>query len=343
MYKPNELKECADGIYKRYPKLSTHINSLKEWGVDYSSDLDYLTRYAQGLDFSYSHMSESECLKSGISYNPRKYTNYSMKQNLQRYSIKKMVDSCLLCYEGDESWFSSYKGAVVYRYWSVRLDLIFHEFAYQQFLTGERSQKLVGFLRYYGVTLGMCIALGWLDFARDLRGRINFAIKHDLLNDGGDSSGRRRTQHFVLRLLNAYDGLSDVQEQSNIKSAYDVDVFNELVKKWDTKDLEELKVLLIKLCDRHTHQCRQDSWNNNRFYDFENLSLEYYNPFEVLSILRLRSFRGLENPVLDHPLMKTSLAQLQPLSEPVVDDFLTALLRRAKDEETVIISSVFKI
>ncbi|WP_331352506.1 hypothetical protein [Cellvibrio sp. UBA7671] len=342
MYKPNELKETIDGVYKRYPKLSTHTKSLANWGVSYSKDLDFLTRYARGEEFFYSHMSEGECRKSGITYKPDKYTSLSMMHSLHRYSIQKMVDSCLLCFTCDVSWLDSYKETVVHKYWSDRLELEFYEFAYQQFLTGERPQKLSGYLRHYGVTLGLCLSLGWLDYARDFRDRINSAFAKNIIADGGDSCGRRRTQHFLVRLLNAYDGVRDVQEQLNIKCAYDVDIFNELVKKWNTNNLDELKSLLLKICDRHTHQCRHDSWNSNRFYDFENFPLEYYNPFEVLSVFRLRSLHGLDNPSLQHPLMQTHLAQLHPLSDPFIDDFLGALLKRARNEESIVASSAFK-
>ncbi|HSX49817.1 MAG TPA: hypothetical protein VLF09_02590 [Cellvibrio sp.] len=343
MYKPNELKETVNGVYKRFPKLSTHTKSLRNWGMDYSKDFDFLTKYAQGMDFFYSHMSEENCRESGITYQPNKYTSVSMIGSLNRYSIKKMVDSCLLCFDGDASWLASYRETVVHNYWSHRLEMEFHDFAHQQFVAGERHQKLSGNLRDYGVTLGLCLSLGWLEYARDLRDRINSAFVKDILGDGGDSWGRRRTQHFLVRLLNAYDGVSDVQERLNIKAAYDVDVFNELVEKWNTSNVDELKGLLIKACDRHTHQCRHDSWNNHRFYDFSNLTLESYNPFEVLSIFRLRSLHNLENPTLDHPLMHTHLAQLQPPSDPIADDFLCALLSRARDEESIVIASAFKI
>jgi hypothetical protein len=343
MYKPNELKEPTSGVYKRFPKLSTHKKSLKENPVDFNNTSELLTRYARGEDFLFSYMSAEECKKSRIEYAPSRYNSVNMLLDLERYAIKKMLEALILCYDEADNWITAYKEAVSYNYWSARLGLEFEEFAYGQFLTGERQQAVSGDLRSRGVTLGLCMSLGWTDYARDLRCRLNSAINRGTLFDGGDNFGRRRTQHFLIRLLNAYDKIEDTQGQKSLRCAYDVELLNDLIHSWNTPNVNYLHDLLIRACDRHTHQCRQDSFNKKCFYDFKNWPLEYYNPFEILAVLRLRLLRNLDNPALNHPLLETPLGQLQPISEPIVDDFLGALLIRGRQEETRIIESVFRI
>ncbi|WP_394389340.1 hypothetical protein [Shewanella woodyi] len=332
MYKPNELKQDITGIYKRFPKLPTYTKNLENWHVDYSEEKLRLDKCASGERFTFSHADEDKCKKLGLKYEPKPYTWLSMAGDLSSYSTKRFIDSYLMCFKGDATWQEVFREAATYDYWALRMELIEHKLVLEQFLKGKRKQKPVSHLRSSGVTLGICIALGWLEYARELRDRISFSLEHDMVNDGYDHFGRRRTQHFLIRLLNSHDEISDIQLEKEIKCAYDVPIFNEIIDNWKSGDTFQLTESIINLCDRHTHQCRQDSFNNNRYYDFSNLSLEYYLPVEILSIFKLREERGLNNLQIDHKIMNTPLAGLDGNFEPHNSDFLDSLLWFARAE-----------
>lgn len=332
MYKPNELKEDCTGIYKRFPKLSTYIKNLRNWPVDYTEDRLRLDRCANGEDFYFSYMTEETAKKLRMSYSVDRYNYFSLSGDLSRYSTRKYVDSYIACFDNDPMWELIFREAAAYDYWSLKIRFMANEIALDEYLRGERGQKLRSDMRHSGITLGICLALGWLDYARDLRNRLSFALDQHMLYDGYDSFGRRRTQHFLIRLLNSFDEIEDIQLKMNIRCAYDEPLLNEILARWKTDSEQEIHDLLYRLCDRHTHQCRQDSFNGNRYYDFENIPLEYYLPVEILCVFKLRSNIGLTNPVLDHPLMKTPLAFLTNDSKPYTSDFLTSLLSFARKE-----------
>jgi len=60
-------------------------------------------------------------------------------------------------------------------------------------------------------------------------------------------------------------------------------------------------------------------------YDIHNDGF-WYDPFEVLAVMKLRQLHGLENPVLEHLLLDTPLGKLPapvpPYSEPLLDEVL---------------------
>ncbi|MCF6442959.1 hypothetical protein L1077_26400 [Pseudoalteromonas luteoviolacea] len=323
MYKPNELKQDVKGVYKRHPKLKTYIKSLKD-PVSINVDINNLKKYLSEGPWEY----KSE-------YAPNETFTYSwssMARDLNLYAIKLKIDSFKSCFSGDNTWTKDFKESIEYEYWALKLDLKFHDMAFKEFNEGQRVKLSMLFLRDAGVTLGSCIALGWLDYADELMTGINNNLKNTCFSDAYDRSSRRRTQHFILRLLSHYNGTDEIQKELDIKCAYDVPLFNRLVENWATEDTKYLSELLIQAADRHTHQCRQDSWNNNRFYDFQNWDLEYYYPFEILAIERLRKLKGLTTPRIEHRILDTPLGQLLEYTPPEKPKFLMGLLDRASKE-----------
>ena len=330
MYKPNELKQDTIGVYKRFPKLSTYKKNVEKWSLDITSDIERLERCANGEDFRFSYMSVEMCKKLNMAYQEDQYCWTSMAHDLQRYSLNLIYQSYAQCFKKCVAWEDTFRKVITYRYWAIRTYFLFCEEALIEYHKGIRAQRLRNGLRDIGSLLGFCLAQGWLEFARELRNLINFSLENDMINSGNDTFGRRRTQHFLVRLLNAYDGVEDVQKSLGIKCAYDVHLLNELVAKWDMECNQEFINMIYALCDRHTHQCRHDSFNNNRYYDFNNIDLEYYFPLEVLSIFYLRKTRGLEIPVINHPIMTSGLERISQTSQPVIDEFLTNLLNFAR-------------
>jgi hypothetical protein len=336
VYKPNELKDDTTGIYKRFPKLSTYVKNINKWSVDYSQNVLRLEKCSRGEDFQFSHMSREMSEKLNMEYNERQYTLYDMGQDLGQYSTRLVLDAYSECFENNKDWENTFRKAITFMYWSTKIEFVLLENSLEEFHSGKRKQKRVCHLRSVGSTIGFCLSLGWLDFALDLRNGINFALKNEVVNDGGDNFGRRRTQHFLIRLINSYDGSKDVQRLIETKCAYDAPLLNELIENWDMKCNERFEEIIFKLCDRHTHQCRQDSFNGNRYYDFENLSLEYYYPLEVLSIFFLRKTRGLTNPEIDHPIMKSGLENIDQTIKPYESEYLSILLKFARESSSKI-------
>jgi hypothetical protein len=88
-------------------------------------------------------------------------------------------------------------------------------------------------------------------------------------------------------------------------------------------DPAEITPLTLAACDRHTHQARTNS--RKEFFELPRGEM-WYVPFEILSVLRLRESMELPNPELDHPLMKTALARLEPITAPYTDALLDSVL-----------------
>jgi len=336
MYKPNELKEDTAGIYKRFPKLSTYKKNVDKWHVDCSEDLARLTKCANGEHFSFSYMSPATCKKLNMKYEEKDYLWTDMYGDLGRLSTNLIFSSYAQCFNKDESWLNTFRTGVTYKYWATKMELVFCEQALIEFNEGRRKQKLRWQLRTFGSVLGFCLSLGWLDYARDLAKKISFGLENGMVTDGYDSYGRRRTQHFLIRLINAYDGDEGIYKKPDLKCAFDVPLFNELVENWDMEFSNEFTQKILSACDRHTHQCRQDSFNNNRYYDFENISLEYYFPLEILSIFYLRKTRGLKIPNIDHPVFSSGLEKVDQTTKPVENNFLKNLLKFARQSSNEI-------
>lgn len=128
---------------------------------------------------------------------------------------------------------------------------------------------------------------------------------------------QRATQRFVLRLAEDMDG--------SAAGAIGVREFDALLANWRSASAADLAPLLLEACDRHTHQC--ESTDSDMEFDLPFRAF-WYDPYEILAVLRLRSSAGLDNPALDHPLMNTPLGRLQAPSAPVLDEGLAAAIAR---------------
>ena len=99
-----------------------------------------------------------------------------------------------------------------------------------------------------------------------------------------------------------------------------------------------LEHLLLCLCDRHTHQTKFDT--ATKFFDISDFTFSYL-PFEIHTILRLRTEKGLENPILSHVIMTTPLGKIYPNKKPYMDDLLLQILKRARLEYPDFASDLF--
>src|SRR6185295_6783135 len=229
---------------------------------------------------------------------------------------------------GGADWTERWCKAVAYLYWGERFDHCWHEHSQRQFVRGERRQRLrtMALVHGLGACVGHCIALGWLDFGVDLARRCYSAIDRDFCYDGGDDFGRRRTQHFVLRLAADWQGWP---AREHPRCAHDEPIFNALIERWRTPDAAALAQPILHACDRHTHQCREDN-AKGEFFDLRMPA--WYTPFEILALYRLRASLGLANPPVAHPLLDTPLGRLHDAQPPWTDPLLDAVVARWERE-----------
>jgi len=112
--------------------------------------------------------------------------------------------------------------------------------------------------------------------------------------------------------------------------AYDEPIYEAILSNWRNPDLDALEPALLAACDRHTHQSRYGS--DTTSYDLGNDTF-VRTPLEILMVFRLRQMLGLENPVLDHPLMAPPFDRLPDPQPPYgQDDLMQATLARIRQD-----------
>lgn len=86
--------------------------------------------------------------------------------------------------------------------------------------------------------------------------------------------------------------------------------WGQLVAHWREPDPEKLQPILVNACDTHIERIALTS------RELDSGNFEFGSPFEavypaeILAILNLRRSLGLQNPLIDHPLMDTPYAKL---------------------------------
>lgn len=149
-----------------------------------------------------------------------------------------------------------------------------------------------------------------------------------VLDDGEDWQKKgvyygRRAQAFILRLFGEWNGIAREWRPY----AYEVPVYEWLLKHWRIPDPQALIPALLVVADRHTHESRDDT--RKVYHDFQDVSLYRY-PLEILMLYRLRQLEGLANPVLDHPLCQPPFDRLPDPNEPYMDDLMEGSLKRIR-------------
>lgn len=133
---------------------------------------------------------------------------------------------------------------------------------------------------------------------------------------------------MILRVL--CDWLGQAQPDWH-PVAYESPIMNAVVEHWRTTDLVRLTSVLDDACDYHTHRYKVGTSGGTDFREFSNQWYARY-PVEILMILRLRSYLGLPNPVIDHPLMNDPPGQLPPEQPLVMDELTAAVYQRMKNQ-----------
>jgi hypothetical protein len=143
----------------------------------------------------------------------------------------------------------------------------------------------------------------------------------------GDA-GKSITHHFVMRLICDWQGWPVYRIPP---CAFEEPLFNELVTNWRTNDLPMLAHLLLCACDYHTHEAKFGSSKKDTYPDHRRTDL-FYDPFEIKLVLYLRSKLGLENPEIDHVLMKTALGAVPEPCPLFRNDLIDAVMAQVRKE-----------
>ena len=110
--------------------------------------------------------------------------------------------------------------------------------------------------------------------------------------------------------------------------------YDEVLAHWDTKDLSEVDKYVYMLSMVHLDQAKEQV-NDDDYFEFGDSSRELF-PYEILTWLKLRELKGLENPkAFTHPLMNTPIAKFflsleTPLPKPAELPFAKELLEKLK-------------
>jgi hypothetical protein len=172
----------------------------------------------------------------------------------------------------------------------------------------------------YSLLLGQdsdAIELGYLTYAslnRNYQLVLSYRERH------------RRVHVLMLRLFAAWRGDAGHKWPPY---AYDEPIYEGIVAKWRDSDPEVLTPWLLAACDRHTHQAQLER-GEKTFYDCSSFPCD---PLEILFLFRLRELEGLQNPVLDHPLMAAPFYKLpEPQSPFVPDKLMEDTLKRLHED-----------
>lgn len=316
------------GVWARFPAIRAYLKGYQLGPVGAetdrpweTSDLPLLRRYAAGERFTHSYSPIG-----GVEEFP--FTASNVTLHLAYLAVVYRWYAIQDALRGAASWEESYAKSVAYHLWSLRANHAWHLRALREFERGERPQKLamLMFGQDFGPCVGECLALGWRDEAVDLARRVFDAMDLGLFNDAGGDYGRRRTQHFVLRLVADWQGWS---ARTGPSCAFDEPVFNALIADWREPDPVSIAPVVLAACDRHTHHCRYDN-SRGEFYDFGHPF--FYRPFEILALYRLRDGLGLANPEVDHVLLRTPLGRLPEVTPLHSDALLAMVLARVRTE-----------
>ena len=155
-------------------------------------------------------------------------------------------------------------------------------------------------------------------------------MAHATLNQGFElelsyKKKHRRCHAFMLRLFADWRG--DAKHDWPA-FAYEEPIYENILKIWRTPDPDALSPWLMAACDYHTHQAKADT--EDVFHD---CSAFMRTPLEILIFFRLRELLGLQNPVLDHPLMESPFDRLPEKSPDYVpDEFVQGTLKRVRED-----------
>lgn len=213
---------------------------------------------------------------------------------------------------GGTQWRIQWQRSTAYGYWAYRMQF-------------ELENALRSFKKIAD-NVADCLILGWQDWAIGLARQTYRGLDQDAFFFDNRDNIHPRTQAFVLRLIADWQGWPQRDWHAWV---FDEPIFNALIEHWRTPDPNVLRPLLSAACDRHTHESKPGTSASGD--DIGDVAF-WYDPFEVLIVMKLRQLLGLENPVVDHLLMNTPLGKLPEPVPPYSDALLEGVIARGRLE-----------
>lgn len=186
-------------------------------------------------------------------------------------------------------------------------------------------------------TISDCLYLGWMDKTQLLVEEVHSAYGAKRFFDVNGIFSQP-LYHFLLRIcfdwcqlkfdgwgIGYYDAVTDPHAPGQCLGE---PVLNELFAHWKDPDLSGMLDQMKWLCDYYTHRTA-----NKDGTEFGNDLLHTRFPALILSWFRLRESLGLNNPIIDHPLMRSHYVRLPPPQPFYTDYLLDGVIARLRREE----------
>lgn len=300
------------GINPKWPKYKSVLDRVEKEVFAFDMMVDNIREYIAREDAS----------PSKLIPNTRNITN-DEAERLGRYR----ADKILALSPTNPDWLAELAHWTRYYQVGIRSTFFWHH-QFRIIFPDHPQGGRRGFnIEYAAQMMGVMALLGWREATAYQGCLTHAALRRNYQLELQYQEEHRRAQSFMLRLFADWAG--DVSHQWP-GYAYDEPIYEALLTRWRAPNPEDLVPCLLAACDRHTHQVRRDTQKD--FYDFQNVGLTR-TPIEILFLFRLREWEGLQNPLLDHPLMARPFDKLPPeQAVPEFDELMQGVLKRARED-----------
>lgn len=305
------------GIRSQFPKPKAYLKALGgAQPSDRQADWQRIERFAREGEFTHRYAADLPEMS---------YTWRSLSSDLAAVAASLRTQAIGAALGESADWMTPWRRATACEYWSDRIAHASQRCIHADHAAGRRPQYLpMVALHRSAFAIGCCLPLGWDAMAQELAELAEGTATLQGFMDGADAS-HRRAPWFVLRLMARSAGRDVVAAPP---SARDEPLYEAALEQWSAAAEDALVPLVEAMLDRHTHEARVDA--NKAAYDFPWID-EWYVPYEVLALLRLRQRAGLSVGRLEglpHPLLATPLGRLHVETPAWEDDVLASMGQR---------------
>ncbi|MGF6928374.1 hypothetical protein QFZ48_003874 [Chitinophaga sp. W2I13] len=152
--------------------------------------------------------------------------------------------------------------------------------------------------RSVGPIIGLAVLWGMNDLAKRSRDYFQWLFEEDK-----GKYEQKETHHLFMAILYDLNKTKEINQQL-YAALPEGNIYKKFLDNWSTTDEKLLSELLLELCDFHIYSSLD---LKDKFSEI--LSLNYI-PYEIRLIEKIRDGQGLMNVEIDHPLLKTQLADI---------------------------------